>query len=122
MDIVEKKFVDLFEVVYENVKVENVDMIKMCYILIIKGFRNSMNFFRVVIEDEGVEIELIRKYVFKKIFGDRLFEEDVVNEFLIIVGIFFVFIGRVIKVFYLEIKNVYLEYIEEVKKVLDYML
>ncbi|BAD84939.1 hypothetical protein, conserved [Thermococcus kodakarensis KOD1] len=122
MDIVEKKLADLFEVAYENAKAENADTIKMRHIPITKGFRNSMNLFRAVIEDEGVEIEPIRKYVLKKIPGDRPLEEDVVNELPIIAGTLFVLIGRVIKALHPEIKNVYPEHIEEAKKVLDYTL
>ncbi|AMQ17906.1 DUF1931 family protein [Thermococcus peptonophilus] len=122
MDIVEKKLADLFEVAYENAKAENSETIKMRHIPITKGFKNSMNLFRAVIEDEGVEIEPIRKYVLKKIPGDRPLEEDVVNELPIIAGTLFVLVGRVIKALHPEIKNVYPEHIEEAKKVLDYTL
>jgi histone H3/H4 len=122
MDIVEKKLADLFEVAYENAKAENSETIKLRHIPITKGFKNSMNLFRAVIEDEGVQIDPIRKYVLKKIPGDRPLEEDVVNELPIIAGTLFVLVGRVIKALHPEIKNVYPEHIEEAKKVLDYTL
>ncbi|CAI1493621.1 MULTISPECIES: DUF1931 family protein [Thermococcus] len=122
MDIVEKKLADLFEVAYENAKAERSSTIKMRHIPITKGFKNSLNLFRAVIEDEKVEIEPIRKYVLKKIPGDIPLEEDVVNELPIIAGTLFVLIGRVIKALHPEIKNVYPEHIEEAKKVLDYTL
>ena len=122
MEIVEKKLADLFEVAYENAKAERSSTIKMRHIPITKGFKNSLNLFRAVIEDEGVQIEPIRKYVLKKIPGDIPLEEDVVNELPIIAGTLFVLIGRVIKALHPEIKNVYPEHIEEAKKVLDYTL
>ncbi|AHL22334.1 DUF1931 family protein [Thermococcus nautili] len=122
MDIVEKKLSDLFEVAYENAKAERSSTIKMRHIPITKGFKNSLNLFRAVIEDEKVQIEPIRKYVLKKIPGDIPLEEDVVNELPIIAGTLFVLIGRVIKALHPEIKNVYPEHIEEAKKVLDYTL
>lgn len=122
MDIVEKKLADLFEVAYENAKAERSSTIKMRHIPITKGFKNSLNLFRAVIEDEKVEIEPIRKYVLKKIPGDIPLEEDVVNELPIIAGTLFVLVGRVIKALHPEIKNVYPEHIEEAKKVLDYTL
>ncbi|WP_297466593.1 DUF1931 family protein [Thermococcus sp.] len=122
MDIVEKKLADLFEVAYENAKAERSSTIKMRHIPITKGFKNSLNLFRAVIEDEKVQIEPIRKYVLKKIPGDIPLEEDVVNELPIIAGTLFVLIGRVIKALHPEIKNVYPEHIEEAKKVLDYTL
>ncbi|WP_297536662.1 DUF1931 family protein [Thermococcus sp.] len=122
MDIVEKKLADLFEVAYENAKAERSSTIKMRHIPITKGFKNSLNLFRAVIEDEKVQIEPIRKYVLKKIPGDIPLEEDVVNELPIITGTLFVLIGRVIKALHPEIKNVYPEHIEEAKKVLDYTL
>ncbi|WP_099211136.1 DUF1931 family protein [Thermococcus henrietii] len=122
MDIVEKKLSDLFEVAYENAKVERSSTIKMRHIPITKGFKNSLNLFRAVIEDEKVQIEPIRKYVLKKIPGDIPLEEDVVNELPVIAGTLFVLIGRVIKALHPEIKNVYPEHIEEAKKVLDYTL
>lgn len=56
MDIVEKKLADLFEVAYENAKAENADTIKMRHIPITRGgFKNSMNLFRAVIEDEALK-------------------------------------------------------------------
>ncbi len=55
MDIVEKKLADLFEVAYENAKAENSETIKMRHIPITKGFKNSMNLFRAVIEDEALK-------------------------------------------------------------------
>nr|WP_238515781.1 DUF1931 family protein [Thermococcus sp. 4557] len=122
MGVVEKKLADLFEVAYENAKAERSSTIKMRHIPITKGFRNSLNLFRAVIEDEKVQIEPIRKYVLKKIPGDIPLEEDVVNELPIIAGTLFVLIGRVIKALHPEIKNVYPEHIEEAKKVLDYTL
>ena len=122
MEIVEKKLSDLFEVAYENAKAERSSTIKMRHIPITKGFKNSLNLFRAVIEDEKVQIEPIRKYVLKKIPGDIPLEEDVVNELPIIAGTLFVLIGRVIKALHPEIKNVYPEHIEEAKKVLDYTL
>ncbi|WP_297513593.1 DUF1931 family protein [Thermococcus sp.] len=122
MDIVEKKLADLFEVAYENAKAERSSTIKMRHIPITKGFKNSLNLFRAVIEDEKVQIEPIRKYVLKKIPGDIPLEEDVVNELPIIAGTLFVLVGRVIKALHPEIKNVYPEHIEEAKKVLDYTL
>jgi histone H3/H4 len=122
MDIVEKKLADLFEVAYENAKAENSETIKLRHIPITKGFKNSMNLFRAVIEDENVQMEPIRKYVLKKIPGDKPLEEDVVNELPIITGTLFVLVGRVIKALHPEIKNVYPEHIEEAKKVLDYTL
>ncbi len=122
MEIVEKKLADLFEVAYENAKEERSKTIKMRHIPITKGFKNSLNLFRAVIEDEKVQIEPIRKYVLKKIPGDIPLEEDVVNELPIIAGTLFVLIGRVIKALHPEIKNVYPEHIEEAKKVLDYTL
>ncbi|WP_297065966.1 DUF1931 family protein [Thermococcus sp.] len=122
MDIVEKKLADLFEVAYENAKAERSSTIKMRHIPITKGFKNSLNLFRAVIEDENVQIEPIRKYVLKKIPGDIPLEEDVINELPIIAGTLFVLIGRVIKALHPEIKNVYPEHIEEAKKVLDYTL
>ncbi|AIU70291.1 hypothetical protein TEU_08090 [Thermococcus eurythermalis] len=122
MEIVEKKLADLFEVAYENAKAERSSTIKMRHIPITKGFKNSLNLFRAVIEDEKVEIEPIRKYVLKKIPGDIPLEEDVVNELPIIAGTLFVLVGRVIKALHPEIKNVYPEHIEEAKKVLDYTL
>ncbi|GAB6135228.1 DUF1931 family protein [Thermococcus sp. 21S9] len=122
MDIVEKKLSDLFEVAYENAKAERSSTIKMRHIPITKGFKNSLNLFRAVIEDEKVQIEPIRKYVLKKIPGDIPLEEEVVNELPIIAGTLFVLIGRVIKALHPEIKNVYPEHIEEAKKVLDYTL
>ena len=122
MEIVEKKLSDLFEVAYENAKAERSSTIKMRHIPITKGFKNSLNLFRAVIEDEKVEIEPIRKYVLKKIPGDIPLEEDVVNELPIIAGTLFVLVGRVIKALHPEIKNVYPEHIEEAKKVLDYTL
>ncbi len=122
MEIVEKKLSDLFEVAYENAKAERSSTIKMRHIPITKGFKNSLNLFRAVIEDEKVQIEPIRKYVLKKIPGDIPLEEDVVNELPIIAGTLFVLIGRVIKALHPEIKNVYPEHIEEARKVLDYTL
>ena len=122
MEIVEKKLSDLFEVAYENAKAERSSTIKMRHIPITKGFKNSLNLFRAVIEDEKVQIEPIRKYVLKKIPGDIPLEEDVVNELPIIAGTLFVLVGRVIKALHPEIKNVYPEHIEEAKKVLDYTL
>jgi len=122
MDIVEKKLADLFEVAYENAKAERSSTIKMRHIPITKGFKNSLNLFRAVIEDEKVQIEPIRKYVLKKIPGDIPLEEDVVNELPIIAGTLFVLVGRVIKALHPEIRNVYPEHIEEAKKVLDYTL
>ena len=122
MDIVEKKLADLFEVAYENAKAERSSTIKMRHIPITRGFKNSLNLFRAVIENEKVQIEPIRKYVLKKIPGDIPLEEDVVNELPIIAGTLFVLIGRVIKALHPEIKNVYPEHIEEAKKVLDYTL
>ncbi|ACS33435.1 DUF1931 family protein [Thermococcus gammatolerans] len=122
MEIVEKKLADLFEVAYENAKAERSDTIKMRHIPITKGFKNSLNLFRAVIEDEKVQIEPIRKFLLKKIPGDIPLEEDVVNELPIIAGTLFVLIGRVIKALHPEIKNVYPEHIEEAKKVLDYTL
>ncbi|WP_297073795.1 DUF1931 family protein [Thermococcus sp.] len=122
MDIVEKKLADLFEVAYENAKAERSSTIKMRHIPITKGFKNSLNLFRAVIEDENVQIEPIRKYVLKKIPGDIPLEEDVINELPIIAGTLFVLIGRVIKALHPEIKNVYPEHVEEAKKVLDYTL
>jgi len=122
MEIVEKKLADLFEVAYENAKAERSSTIKMRHIPITKGFKNSLNLFRAVIEDERVQIEPIRKFLLKKIPGDIPLEEDVVNELPIIAGTLFVLIGRVIKALHPEIKNVYPEHIEEAKKVLDYTL
>lgn len=122
MKIVEKKLSDLFEVAYENAKAERSSTIKMRHIPITKGFKNSMNLFRAVIEDEKVQIGPIRKYVLKKIPGDLPLEEEVVNELPIITGTLFVLVGRVIKALHPEIKNVYPEHIEEAKKVLDYTL
>ena len=122
MEIVEKKLADLFEVAYENAKEERSSTIKLRHIPITKGFKNSLNLFRAVIEDEKVQIEPIRKYVLKKIPGDIPLEEEVVNELPIIAGTLFVLIGRVIKALHPEIKNVYPEHIEEAKKVLDYTL
>ncbi|WP_456423069.1 DUF1931 family protein [Thermococcus sp.] len=122
MEIVEKKLADLFEVAYENAKAERSSTIKLRHIPITKGFKNSLNLFRAVIEDEKVQIEPIRKYVLKKIPGDIPLEEEVVNELPIIAGTLFVLIGRVIKALHPEIKNVYPEHIEEAKKVLDYTL
>jgi len=122
MEIVEKKLADLFEVAYENAKEERSSTIKLRHIPITKGFKNSLNLFRAVIEDEKVQIEPIRKYVLKKIPGDIPLEEEVVNELPIIAGTLFVLVGRVIKALHPEIKNVYPEHIEEAKKVLDYTL
>ena len=122
MEIVEKKLADLFEVAYENAKAERSSTIKMRHIPITKGFKNSLNLFRAVIEDEKVQIEPIRKFLLRKIPGDIPLEEDVVNELPIIAGTLFVLIGRVIKALHPEIKNVYPEHIEEAKKVLDYTL
>jgi hypothetical protein len=122
MDIVEKKLADLFEVAYENAIAEGSDTIKFRHLPLTKGFKNSMDLFRAVIEDEKVEIEPIRKYVLKKIPADMPLEEDVVNELPIIAGTLFVLVGRVIKALHPEIKNVYPEHIEEAKKVLDYTL
>ncbi|EEB74519.1 DUF1931 family protein [Thermococcus sp. AM4] len=122
MEIVEKKLSDLFEVAYENAKAERSSTIKMRHIPITKGFKNSLNLFRAVIEDEKVQIDPIRKFLLKKIPGDIPLEEDVVNELPIIAGTLFVLIGRVIKALHPEIKNVYPEHIEEAKKVLDYTL
>ena len=122
MEIVEKKLADLFEVAYENAKAERSSTIKMRHIPITKGFRNSLNLFRAVIEDEKVQIEPIRKFLLKKIPSDIPLEEDVVNELPIIAGTLFVLIGRVIKALHPEIRNVYPEHIEEAKKVLDYTL
>ncbi len=122
MDIVEKKLTDLFEVAYENAKAERSSTIKMRHIPITKGFKNSLNLFRAVIEDENVQIEPIRKFLLKKIPSDIPLEEDVVNELPIIAGTLFVLIGRVIKALHPEIRNVYPEHIEEAKKVLDYTL
>ncbi len=122
MEIVEKKLADLFEVAYENAKAERSSTIKMRHIPITKGFKNSLNLFRAVIEDEKVQIEPIRKFLLKKIPSDIPLEEDVVNELPIIAGTLFVLIGRVIKALHPEIRNVYPEHIEEAKKVLDYTL
>jgi len=122
MEIVEKKLADLFEVAYENAKAERSSTIKLRHIPITKGFKNSLNLFRAVIEDEKVQIEPIRKFLLKKIPGDIPLEEEVVNELPIIAGTLFVLIGRVIKALHPEIKNVYPEHIEEAKKVLDYTL
>ena len=122
MEIVEKKLADLFEVAYENAKAERSSTIKLRHIPITKGFKNSLNLFRAVIEDEKVQIEPIRKFLLKKIPGDIPLEEEVVNKLPIIAGTLFVLIGRVIKALHPEIKNVYPEHIEEAKKVLDYTL
>jgi len=122
MEIVEKKLADLFEVAYENAKAERSGTIKLRHVPITKGFRNSLNLFRAVIEDEKVQIEPIRKYVLRKIPGDIPLEEEVVNELPIIAGTLFVLVGRVIKALHPEIKNVYPEHIEEAKRVLDYTL
>lgn len=81
-----------------------------------------MNLLRAIIEDEGVEIEPIRKFVLKKIPADIPLEEEVVNELPIIAGTLFVLVGRVIKALHTEIRNVYPEHIEEAEKVLDYTL
>ncbi|WP_010478595.1 DUF1931 family protein [Thermococcus zilligii] len=122
MEIVEKKLADLFEVAYENAIAEGSGTIKLRHIPVTKGFKNSMNLFRAIIEDEGVEIEPIRKFVLKKIPADIPLEEEVVNELPIIAGTLFVLVGRVIKALHPEIRNVYPEHIEEAEKVLDYTL
>jgi len=122
MEIVEKKLSDLFEVAYENAKAENTGIIKLRHLPLTKGFKNSMNLFRAVIEEEKVEIEPIRKFVLKKIPADLPLDEEVVNELPVITGTLFVLVGRVIKALHPEIKNVYPEHIEEAKKVLDYTL
>ncbi|WP_240912000.1 MULTISPECIES: DUF1931 family protein [unclassified Thermococcus] len=122
INLISKKLSDLFEIAYKNAKAERSSTIKLRHIPLTKGFKNSMNLFRAVIEDDKVEIGPIRKYVLKKIPGDIPLEEDVVNELPIIAGTLFVLVGRVIKALHPEIKNVYPEHIEEAKKVLDYTL
>ena len=122
MEIAEKKLSDMFEIAYENAKAERSSTIKLRHIPRTKGFKNSMELFRAVIEEENVEIEPIRKYVLRKIPGDIPLEEEVVNELPIITGTLFVLVGRVIKALHPEIKNVYPEHIEEAKRVLDYTL
>ncbi|MBP1912965.1 DUF1931 family protein [Thermococcus stetteri] len=122
MDIVEKKLADLFEIAYENAIAEGSDTIKLRHLPLTKGFKNSMNLFRAVIEDEKVEIEPIRKFVLARIPADMPLEEDVVNELPVIAGTLFVLVGRVIKALHPEIRNVYPEHIEEAQKVLDYTL
>ncbi|MCO6041235.1 DUF1931 family protein [Thermococcus alcaliphilus] len=122
MDIVEKKLADLFEVAYENAIAEGSDTIKLRHLPLTKGFKNSMNLFRVIIRDEKVEIEPIRKFVLASIPAEMPLEEELVDELPIITGTLFVLIGRVIKALHPEIRNVYPEHIEEAKRVLDYTL
>ncbi len=122
MGIVEKKLADLFEVAYGNAMAEGSETIKLRHLPLTKGFRNSMELFRAVIEDEKVEIEPIRKFVLREIPVEVPLDEDLINELPIIAGTLFVLVGRVIKALHPEIQNVYPEHIEEAGKVLDYTL
>ena len=122
MKIIEKKLTDLFEVAYENAISERNETIKLRHLPLTKGFKNSMNLFRPVIESEGVEIDPIRKFILREISVEVPLEEELVNELPIIVGTLFVLVGRIIKALHPEIRNVYPEHIEEAKKVLDYTL
>jgi len=122
MKIIEKKLTDLFEVAYENAISERNETIKLRHLPLTKGFKNSMNLFRAVIESEGVEIDPIRKFILREISVEVPLEEELVNELPIIVGTLFVLVGRIIKALHPEIRNVYPEHIEEAKKVLDYTL
>jgi len=122
MKIVEKKLTDLFEVAYENAISERSEIIKLRHLPLTKGFKNSMNLFRAVIESEGVEIDPIRKFILREISVEVPLEEELVNELPIIVGTLFVLVGRIIKALHPEIRNIYPEHIEEAKKVLDYTL
>ncbi|ACS89931.1 MULTISPECIES: DUF1931 family protein [Thermococcus] len=122
MKIVERKLTDLFEVAYENAMSERSETIKLRHLPLTKGFKNSMNLFRAVIESEGVEIDPIRKFILRGIPVEVPLEEELVNELPIIVGTLFVLVGRIIKALHPEIRNVYPEHIEEAQKVLDYTL
>jgi len=122
MKIIEKKLTDLFEVAYENAISERNETIKLRHLPLTKGFKNSMNLFRAVIESEGVEIDPIRKFILREISVEVPLEEELVNELPIIVGTLFVLVGRIIKALHPEIRNIYPEHIEEAKKVLDYTL
>ncbi|HDH44424.1 MAG TPA: DUF1931 family protein [Thermococcus sp.] len=122
MKIIEKKLTDLFEVAYENAISERSETIKLRHLPLTKGFKNSMNLFRAVIESEGVEIDPIRKFILREISVEVPLEEELVNELPIIVGTLFVLVGRIIKALHPEIRNIYPEHIEEAKKVLDYTL
>lgn len=122
MKIIEKKLTDLFEVAYENAISERNETIKLRHLPLTKGFKNSMNLFRAVIESESVEIDPIRKFILREISVEVPLEEELVNELPIIVGTLFVLVGRIIKALHPEIRNVYPEHIEEAKKVLDYTL
>ena len=122
MKIIEKKLTDLFEVAYENAISERNKTIKLRHLPLTKGFKNSMNLFRAVIESEGVEIDPIRKFILREISVEVPLEEELVNELPIIVGTLFVLVGRIIKALHPEIRNIYPEHIEEAKKVLDYTL
>ena len=117
-----KKLTDLFEVAYENAISERNETIKLRHLPLTKGFKNSMNLFRAVIESEGVEIDPIRKFILREISVEVPLEEELVNELPIIVGTLFVLVGRIIKALHPEIRNIYPEHIEEAKKVLDYTL
>jgi len=122
MKIIEKKLTDLFEVAYENAISERSETIKLRHLPLTKGFKNSMNLFRAVIESERVEIDPIRKFILREISVEVPLEEELVNELPIIVGTLFVLVGRIIKALHPEIRNIYPEHIEEAKKVLDYTL
>ena len=104
MKIIEKKLTDLFEVAYENAISERNETIKLRHLPLTKGFKNSMNLFRAVIESEGVEIDPIRKFILREISVEVPLEEELVNELPIIVGTLFVLVGRIIKALHPEIR------------------
>ncbi|AAB99534.1 TPA: DUF1931 family protein [Methanocaldococcus jannaschii] len=122
MDVVEKKLADLFEVAHRNAKEENAKIIKMRHIPLTKGFLNSMELFRSVIEEENIVAETIKKYVMKKIPGDLPLDDIVVDNLPLITGTIFIVVGRVIKALHEDIERIRKEHIEEAKKVLDYTL
>ena len=104
MKIIEKKLTDLFEVAYENAISERNETIKLRHLPLTKGFKNSMNLFRAVIESESVEIDPIRKFILREISVEVPLEEELVNELPIIVGTLFVLVGRIIKALHPEIR------------------
>ncbi len=78
--------------------------IKLRHLALTKGFKNSMNLFRAVIESESVEIDPIRKFILREISVEVPLEEELVNELPIIVGTLFVLVGRIIKALHPEIR------------------
>ncbi len=121
MEIVEK-LADLFEVAYEKAKAEGREMIMLRDFPLTKGFLASIELFRKAIERQNINVAPIKKFVLKGLPVDVPLQDELVDELPIITGTLFVLIGRVIKALHPDAKNVKDEYIDEVRRFLDYTL